>query len=113
MGTSRPFTDPDLTLAVLADRLKTSRNNLSQVLNQRLGTTFYDYINRWRIQAAASRLRDDQETGILDVALDCGFKSKSTFNKAFKTHFSVSPSEYRRTGGPENIRGGASDGPQL
>jgi len=107
MGTDRPFTDPDLTLAVLAERLKTSRNNLSQVLNQRLGTTFYDYINRWRIQAAASRLRDDQETSILEVALDCGFKSKSTFNKGFKAHFSTSPSEYRRAGGAETNQGGS------
>ena len=109
MGTVRPFTDPDLTLAALAERLKASRNNVSQVLNQRLGTTFYDYINRWRIQAAATRLRDDQQTSILEVALDCGFKSKSTFNKAFKAHFSLSPSEYRKTGGIESQVEGMRD----
>ena len=101
MGTDRPYTDPDLTLAILAGRLKTSRNHLSQVLNQRLGATFYDYINRWRIQESAARLLapDHQNAGILDIALDCGFKSKSTFNKAFKAHFSVSPSEYRKNCG--------------
>jgi len=97
MQTERPHTDPDLTLATLAERLKTSRNHLSRILNQKLGTTFYDFVNRYRVVLAGERLAAaSNATSVLDVALDCGFKSKSTFNKAFKAHFGTSPSEYRR-----------------
>lgn len=97
MQTRRPHTNPDLTLATLAGQLKTSRNHLSRILNQKLGTTFYDYTNRHRVLLAGETLRSENApANILDIATACGFKSKSTFNKAFKSQFGVSPSEYRR-----------------
>jgi len=92
------YTDPDLTLAALAERLRTSRNHLSQVLNQGLHTTFYDYINHLRVREAGSRLSapDRRHLSVLDIAAHCGFRSRSTFHKVFKAEFQLSPSEYRR-----------------
>lgn len=109
----KPYLDYDLTLVGLADQLRISRNHLSQVLNQHLKTTFYDYINRFRLKEVAARLVDQTyaELGIIDIASDCGFNTKSTFNKAFKEWYGVSPSEYRaglrcpRNAGTEGDKG--------
>ncbi|HTH14491.1 MAG TPA: helix-turn-helix transcriptional regulator, partial [Spirochaetia bacterium] len=98
MTAEKPYLDPDLTLDGLAGQLRTSRNHLSQVLNHSLGTTFYEYVNRFRIKEAAEKLigPDAKVHDILTIAADCGFHSKSTFNKVFKAWYGVSPSEYKR-----------------
>jgi AraC-like DNA-binding protein len=93
----RPYADSDLTLPKLAAMLNASHHHLSQLLNQRLGTTFYDYVNRLRIEEVKRCLADPEkiEDSILDIALECGFNSKSTFNKIFKQETSLSPTQYR------------------
>jgi AraC-like DNA-binding protein len=98
MTTEKPYLDPDLTLDTLAGQIRASRNHLSQVLNHSLGTTFYEYVNRFRIKEAAERLIGPASghQDILTIAGDCGFHSKSTFNKVFKAWYGVSPSEYKR-----------------
>jgi AraC-like DNA-binding protein len=98
MTADKPYLDPDLTLDALASQLRTSRNHLSQVLNHSLGTTFYEYVNRFRIKEAAEKLIGPEagRHDILTIAADCGFHSKSTFNKVFKAWYGVSPSEYKR-----------------
>lgn len=98
MQNEQLYTDPELTLATLAERLRTSRNHLSQVLNQGLHTTFYDYVNHLRVREAGTRLAapDRRHLSVLDIAVHCGFRSRSTFHKVFKAEFQLSPSEYRR-----------------
>jgi len=96
MRTDKPYLDPDLTLEALAQTIRTSRNHLSQALNHNLRTTFYEYVNRFRIKEAGERLCLPGGPDILQVAGDCGFRSKSTFNKVFKAWYGVSPSDYRR-----------------
>jgi AraC-like DNA-binding protein len=97
MRERRPYIDSELTLSKLSSLLSTSNHRLSQLLNQGLRTSFYDYINRYRIEEVKRRLADRGSPGpcILDIALECGFNSKSTFNKIFKQHTSLSPSQFR------------------
>jgi AraC-like DNA-binding protein len=67
------------------------------VINRRSGGTFWDYINRLRVEAARERLADAGDTRtILDIAYACGFTSKSTFNAAFKRQVGETPSGYRK-----------------
>ena len=49
MTASRPYRNPDLTLADLADQLDTTPHKLSEVLNGELSQTFYDFVNSYRI----------------------------------------------------------------
>jgi AraC-like DNA-binding protein len=97
MKEKRPYADPELTLAKLASLLPASHHHLSQLLNQRLKKSFYNYINGYRVEQVMSCLADPVclDTSILDIAFDCGFNSKSTFNKIFKQHTSLSPSQFR------------------
>ncbi|ALU42436.1 hypothetical protein AT705_05410 [Pseudoalteromonas rubra] len=88
--------DPDLTLYRLAESIGVSANYVSQTLNQTLGQSFFDYINKARIDAAIKLLLADDKT-VLDIAMAVGFNARSSFYKAFKAHTGMTPGEYKKT----------------
>lgn len=90
--------DPELSLAGLARRLGTNSGYLSRALNEGLGVNFSTFVNGLRAEAVADRLRAGDGGDLLDLALDAGFNSKASFNRAFRAAFGVSPSAYRRHG---------------
>jgi len=102
MAGQDPQEDSDLTLQQLADRLGVSPHNLSEVINGHLGTSFHDFVNGYRVEEAKRRLLDPElaHQTILAVALESGFRSKSTFNKIFKRFTGTTPSQYRRDNPP-------------
>lgn len=96
MKAEKPFKKSDLTLADLANFLGIPANQLSQVINSISGKTFYHYINSYRIKEFLhmSTLPENRKFTFLALAYDCGFNSKTTFNKYFKLHTGKTPSEY-------------------
>jgi AraC-like DNA-binding protein len=89
--------EESLTLAELARRLHTSPRTLSRALNEGLGQSFNEFINRMRVEAVAAELRDPDGRGdVLRAAIDAGFASKASFNRAFKAYTGVTPSTWRR-----------------
>ncbi len=99
------FREPALTIGQLARRSGYPEYLVSAVINRRLGCPFWDYVNRYRVQAARQLLIDPNERRTaLDIAYDCGFTSKSTFNAAFRRLLGETPSACRR-------RVGAGDAP--
>jgi AraC-like DNA-binding protein len=93
------YRDGELTLNSLAARLAMTGHELSQLINDACGVNFQDYLNRYRVEEIKSALRggEQAEDGVLELALAAGFNSKSAFNRAFKKHTGVTPSEFRRT----------------
>ena len=87
---------PALTIAQVARRSGYPEYLVSAAINRGFGCTFWDYINRQRIEAACRCLADatDART-VLDIAYACGFTSKSTFNAAFKRETGATPSAWR------------------
>ena len=98
MEKEKLYRNPDLTLPMLARKLKLSANTLSQVLNGYCGQTFYNFINSYRLEEVASMMRDPKfdDKSVLELLLEAGFKSKSTFNPIFKKWTGKTPSEYRK-----------------
>jgi AraC-like DNA-binding protein len=92
--TSRAFLDPELSLGALAQELGHSSNHVSQVINQFEERNFRDFINARRVEEACARLQDAQDANLLELAMDVGFNSKSSFNRAFRKFAGVTPSEY-------------------
>jgi AraC-like DNA-binding protein len=90
------FTEPELTLTDLSSRLGVHSNYLSQVINEAEGVNFYDYINLLRIDEFKRLvlLPENQKYTLLALAFECGFNSKSAFNRCFKKATELSPSEY-------------------
>jgi AraC-like DNA-binding protein len=96
MTNEKLFTQPELTLTELANRLEIHPNYLSQVINDMEGVNFYDYINTLRIEEFKKLVSfpENQKYTFLALAYDCGFNSKSAFNRFFKKTTGLSPSEY-------------------
>lgn len=95
MGTRRLHRDSSVTLRVLCESLKENPHYVSQVINQDLATNFYDLIKKHRIEDAMRALVTEPEKSVLEIALDVGFNSKSTFNAAFRQHAGMTPREFR------------------
>ncbi|MEB3347350.1 AraC family transcriptional regulator [Aquimarina gracilis] len=85
-----------LTLIDMAQQLNTSSNNVSWLLNNIHESSFYDFINHYRVQEFINKVErgEHQNHTLLALSLDSGFNSKSTFNKAFKIVMNETPSNY-------------------
>jgi len=88
-----------LNLTELADHMGISNKKLSELLNQHLNTNFYTLINDYRVEEVKKRLatNETEQFTILSIAYDCGFQSKTSFNRIFKQKTGISPSEYLKT----------------
>lgn len=98
----RAYLDEDLRLGDLAEATGLTPNQLSQVLNQGLGVSFFDFINRYRVEEVKRRLRDPENAHLthLAIALDCGFSSKSSFHRVFRRHVGRTPSDWAKSEAP-------------
>jgi len=96
MADQKLFSDSELTLATLAKTLEVHPNHLSQVINSYEGKSFYDYINCHRVEEfkKLAPLPKNRNYTLLSMAFECGFNSKTSFNRNFKKATGVSPSEY-------------------
>ena len=95
MAEERYYLDGELSLQTLAERVRISPHHLSQVLNDKLGKNFYDYVNEQRVEHAKALLVQEPQQAITDVAFASGYNSKTSFYNAFKRHTGISPSEFR------------------
>jgi len=97
MNESKPYLDPDLTLAGLSAMLNLPQHHLSRVINEHYGNNFFDFINRYRIEEVKQRIPDPAygNLTLLGIAFDCGFNSKSAFNRLFRKYTGITPSEYK------------------
>ncbi len=96
----KPYLQPDLTLNQLAQQLKVPSATLSKCINELFDQNFNELINRFRVRCMKAKLLDEsfQHLSILGIAFDCGFRSKATFNRAFRKHTGTSPSDFRKHG---------------
>lgn len=96
MKEERLYADHDLRVGSLASLMNVPEYKLRQKINQELGyRNFNQFVNRYRIEEAGVKLREQSRTPVLSIALDVGFRSISSFNTAFQAHFGVSPTKYR------------------
>lgn len=96
METEKLYLDPNLTLKQVADRLSTNTKYLSQVVNHHIGTNFQNFLNGFRVTEAKEKILQEEFNNLtlFGIALQCGFKNKSTFYKVFKEITGITPREY-------------------
>ncbi|MDP3517125.1 MAG: helix-turn-helix transcriptional regulator [Pseudohongiella sp.] len=98
MQQERLYAEPGLTIGDLAVKVSVQEYRLRKLINQSLHyRNFNQFLNQYRIEEAARRLLDpdEQHIPISSIALDVGYASLSSFNKAFKDTHQVTPSVYR------------------
>ena len=90
------YTNANLTLSDIALHLNTNRNLISSIINQGFKMNFNDFINLKRVDAVKEKIKKGEhiDNTLLGIALDSGFNSKTTFNRAFKKHTSLTPKQF-------------------
>ncbi len=99
MAVEKAFREPTLSVASLAGRMALPPHKLRELINAELGyRNFAAYVNGYRIEQAAQELATPAlaEKSILAIAMDCGFQTLSTFNRAFKAIKNETPSAFRK-----------------
>ncbi|MEM9311185.1 MAG: helix-turn-helix domain-containing protein [Pseudomonadota bacterium] len=90
-----------LTIAALAADLDTPEHRLRALINRRLGyRNFSAFLNRHRIAEAREKLveKESVDLPVLTIAMDLGYNSLATFNRAFRSETGTTPTDYRRLG---------------
>ena len=90
------YKNSKLTLIDVANQLETTTKIVSTAINSGYNKNFNDFINEYRVEAFKEKINQDQhhKNTLLGLALDCGFNSKATFNRAFKKATSLTPNQY-------------------
>lgn len=107
MTDRKPYRDGALTLQALADAVGATPHTLSQVLNLHLRKSFFAFVNSYRTEELMAALDDPAQShrGVLELALEVGFNSKSTLNSFFKRYTGVTPTEFRLSRSAAGTRG--------
>jgi AraC-like DNA-binding protein len=106
MLTEKFFLNNELSLPDLAEELALSTHDLSYLLNEVIGISFFQYINTCRVEEAKRLMISDEykHLNILGIAYSAGFNSKTTFNTAFKKQTGLSPSQYLQANKATNTK---------
>lgn len=93
------YTNPELKIGMLAETLDTKPHVLSTVINTKLGKSFNEFVNHYRIEEFIARSKDPSFSNhsIIGIAYDVGYNSKSSFYTAFKKHTGLTPTEFLQT----------------
>lgn len=94
----KAYTNQHLTLAGLASKLSMPSPYISQTINNQLGVSYNDFVNKHRVEEAQRLLQDsaNHNLTLVYIAQSSGFKSSSAFNSAFKKVTGITPSEFRK-----------------
>ena len=102
MLAKRLYRDPELTLDRLARRVGIPARQISGALNRARDRNVSQVVNDYRIAEAQLKLRDG-DAPVTQIMLDCGFQTKSNFNREFRRVTGTSPSDYRRAGSARKL----------
>jgi AraC-like DNA-binding protein len=88
------FLQSCLSIKDVATRIGTNRSYLSAYLNSVKNTTFYDFVNNYRLEYARNLLHDTNKK-VMEICNESGFNSFATFARVFKKKYGYSPKEFR------------------
>lgn len=93
----------DLQVTQIADHLGISRSYLGTIFSEYASRSITTHINAVR-NDKASYFLTTTDASVLDIALHVGYNSRQNFTRAFKKHFGISPSQYRKLYGKQDSK---------
>lgn len=96
LETKHVYLNPEINLNSVSRSLNTPRQYISQIIGERMNTTFNDLINKYRVETFVKRIEkgDHRKYNLLALAFDSGFNSKTAFLSAFRKNYGKTPSDY-------------------
>lgn len=92
----RAHLDHELSIGVLADVAGASRYHFARMFRAVTGETVVHFVQRARLERAATLMKTAPARPLHDVALECGFASASDFSRVFRQHHGTAPSQWDR-----------------
>jgi AraC-like DNA-binding protein len=98
MEKKKPFFNPTLTIYELASMVDLPPHQLSRLIRKEFNCNFFEFVNNYRIEAFKKLLFSNEYKNytILAIAFECGFNTKSAFNRIFKEQTGLTPSEFKK-----------------
>ena len=97
MKVAKLYQNEALSLAMLAEAMRLTPHQLSELVNRQFGVNFSRYIREQRVAAAKANLLKDPKSSVLSIGLEAGFGTQSNFYAAFKESVGMSPGAYRKS----------------
>ena len=93
------YLECDLTLPDFAKHTGLTPHQISQVINEQMEQSFFNFVSNYRIELAKQLMIDPKTRNmpIVDLAVEVGFKSKSSFYNAFKKATGMTPTQFKKT----------------
>lgn len=96
MQEKKPYLNPNFRLIDMREVLPLNRTYLSQLIHSEYDSTFYQFVNRYRIEEAKRLLQENPDMRIEDVASGSGFSSREVFTRVFTKETGVTPREWSK-----------------
>jgi AraC-like DNA-binding protein len=99
LKSKKPYINAEYSLQMMVDDLNIPRHKLSQVINSSQKKNFFKFINEFRVEEVKEKLANPafKSYTMLGIALECGFNSKTSFNRIFKEETGLTPTEYKKS----------------
>ncbi len=98
------YSDPDMTLASIAESLYISQSQLSKIFKTMIEEPFFEYVQKVRIDHASDMLKHSK-LSVEDISQMCGIRDVASFYRLFKKHMGMSPIQYRKTKNQNRSKG--------
>ena len=89
------YTNHNLKISMVAEKLDITPHKLSEIINEKIGVSFNELINKYRINETKELLGTETKYTIEAIVQMAGFNSKSAFDKTFRAHTGTTPSKYK------------------
>jgi len=98
MINSKPYLNPKLTIQDLARDIEVQPHQLSKIINKEFHSNFFEFVNSYRVEEFKKKVcsGEFENLTILGIALECGFNSKSSFNRVFKESTGITPGDFMK-----------------
>lgn len=97
------------SLDEIAEAALFSKFHFHRIFKAVVGETVAGFTRRLRLERAAGRLLSNPLHDITEIAIGCGFSSSQNFAKAFRQHFEMSPTEFRKSNNGNKVSNGGND----
>lgn len=85
----------NIKITMFSEKYFFSTEYLTRLFRKKYGYTIYEYVLKLRMERA-KELLEDEDNKIIDIAERLGYTDNHYFSKAFRTCYSISPSQYRK-----------------
>lgn len=96
MQVKQPWLNPRLAIHDLARSLEIPPHHLSKIISMNFHSSFFEFVNAYRVEEFKHKVSSGEYKNltILAIAFECGFNSKSAFNRIFKESTGITPGDF-------------------